>query len=425
MNMIKKFTIIILLLLFLTGCSLKREKQIIQKETEIILAGYAQIFTDTFTETSNTDIISHTSDSGHSWTEIYDKEGDDMASVLASTDILIPKTSDAGAGIFYSADAAPASADYLVEYKCVDCGDTTYDVYGLIRANSDVDAYALWDATGVTSDDTKLSSIVDGSCAQIDTVNEGEINVGLGANNTIITLQASSTEIIGFFDEVGYLYAIDTNITATGEGGIGFGGSACDISGDIDTTSQAIDDFKVYDLADNNTGYQPPSTTGETNNNWSTPTNAYSDDGNYAEEDTIGDAQDYGDFNLTIPAISTIRGIQIIIEGEAGTSGIWVEIGVEVSDDNGSTWSAQKIGRYQASTADIIVFGAANSLWGKSWTASTLDNDHFRVRLTHTNSESTTAGRDLEIDYLAVKVFYDETAAPAEQPYIRQPIFFE
>jgi len=156
-------------------------------------------------------------------------------------------------------------------------------------------------------------------------------------------------------------------------------------------------------LADTITGWSNPTTTGENNNDFTNPTNAYASDDSDATEATVGQKQDYGDFGFNIGAGDTIRGIEVKVEADLSSSGHW-HVGVEVSNDNGATWSTQKLIQYQSPSGDIVkVAGHGRSLWGLTWTAGDLNDENFRVRIEYQAKESGSA-RTLQIDHVSVKV---------------------
>lgn len=390
-------------------------------------AGGDVIFNDTFTEGTDTAITSHTPDVGTSWVDVYNA-GTSRMEVTASSDTVQPDSGGTSDGQIVLASPAPSSADYQVQYTCVDCGFSDEYVMGVIRGTDVFDeangGYMIWDTTDSTADDSILKLVTGpGSCSNLELINEGNINKAFGTNNVVIVLQAVGSEISVFFNDLAFHYVTNTNITAAGKGGFGFGAGPCNSGGDLSAGVQEIDNFKVIELADNNTGWLNPSTTGETNNDWTNPSNAYADDGSYAEEDDNNGLQDYGDFGFSIPAGSPITGVQVrLVWQSGGGTTYWVQAGAEVSLDNGSTWSTQLDGARVAGSTDVEnVFGHANYLWGESWTVTDTADTDFRIRLDHSASESTTGGRDLELDEVAVRIFYDDAPVGGDRRTIIWP----
>jgi len=295
------------------------------------------------------------------------------------------------------------------------------DVFG--EANG---GYVFYDATDSTGDNGNLSRVTSANnCTVLETINAGEISHAHGANNTVIILQAIGSEIAVFTDNVAYFNVTDANITAAGKGGIGMGALPCDTFGDLSTSAQQIDNFSFKEIAGSTTGYAFPSTTGEISNAWTNPTNAYADDAAYAEEDDDGGAQDYGDFGFSVAAGSTIRGLQCAVELESGQA-YWIELGLEVSIDNGSTWSSQLLVRNEPTTPNVYLMGHANYLWGLTWTVDDTADTDLRVRVEQNASQSITSGRDTEVDYIKCQVFSDAGGGePPAAATSAQIIFFD
>jgi hypothetical protein len=407
-----------------------RDKQIPIEPDVTFGAGGDAIFNDTFTDANNTELSVHTPDAGTGWVKNY-TAGTGILDI--DSNVLGPGQQGTSDGAAYYANVTYPSDDYQIQYTCTDCGADDEYVYGVIRGNSsDINqaegAYVFYNASAVDTEDPILARVSGaGICANVDTLDAGQIVTPLGPNSATILLQAVGSEIsahtsAGASTGVAGLFFGTTTTIPSGKGGIGMGALPCVPSGDqgvaTEDDNQRIDDFKVFEIASAATSYSPPSTTGERKNDWSNPTNAYSDDGSYAEEDDVTGGQDFGDFGFSIPAGSTIRGFQMKIEGEAGAISNWVEIGVNVSNDNGATWSATTTARYWDSAPDTYILGHANYLWGLTWTVTDTDNDNLRIKLTHTAAESVTAGRDLEVDYVTGKIFYDP---PAGAPPIAPP----
>ena len=382
-------------------------------------AGGDIVFNDTFTGTDDTLLDAHTPDTGTSWTKVYNVGGSSCSNIatlgITSNELQNICADATTAGAAYLSDATYPSADYQVSYTCADCGANDEHITGIIRSTAAFDeadgAYVFYNASAVTTDNPVLAMVASGStCTALKTVDVGLTALGFafGPDGTTFVMQAAANEISVFRNNVAYHVVTNATNTAAGKGGIGMGGSPCNPSGDLVDGETQADAFSITQIATASTTYNAPSTTGEITNDWTNPTNAYSDDASYAEEDDVGEDQDYGDFGFSIPAGSTIRGIQVKAEAKGGTLGSTVDMGVEVSNDNGATWSSQLTGRWDPE--NTLLFGHANYLWGLTWTVTDTADTDFRIRLAHTASESLSAGRDLEVDYVAVKIFYDEGA---------------
>lgn len=149
-----------------------------------------------------------------------------------------------------------------------------------------------------------------------------------------------------------------------------------------------------------NTGFLFPTGTVEFNE-WTNPTYAYSDDGQYTTAPEDGyHYQGYNTYGFEIPEGATIVGIEMILKSKlsANSGGILVAL---YSTSNAS-W-----GGYQAwntSTVTEFTIGGSSVLWGNTWTADDFSDVNFKSRIA-----SKLAGDGLDtamVDYLKVKVYY-------------------
>lgn len=74
----------------------------------------ATVVNDTFTESSNTALTSHTPDTGTGWTQIYNNMTSGYAQVNATTDYCEPTANENNKGLAYASSPDPASAEYDV-----------------------------------------------------------------------------------------------------------------------------------------------------------------------------------------------------------------------------------------------------------------------------------------------------------------------
>lgn len=401
---------------------------------EVILgAGADVLFDDTFTDTDGVLLDAHTPDTGTSWTQVYQNGGsgcsNDPDLQISGTGTLESDCDDIStAGSGYQADTTYTSADYQVQYDCTDCGTIDEYVWPMIRATAtfaeENGGYVLYDTGPGTIDDPKISIVTgSGSCTELDRIDQGEIAQGYYQDGVTSIFQAQGDEIIAFVDNVGILYDVESTITAAGKGGIGMGALPCETTADLSLTDQEIDNFSIVEIAENNTGWLDPTTTGEISDSWTDPANAYASNDTDATETTPGELQDYGDFGASIPAGSTITGVQVRIEGVGG-SARWRAVCAEVSIDNGSTWASNLCGRIfgdkaSSATDDFMVFGHANYLWGLTWLDGDTDDTDFRIRLEMDAEENT--GGELELDHVSVKIFYDSALITATPNFTVKP----
>ena len=123
------------------------------------------------------------------------------------------------------------------------------------------------------------------------------------------------------------------------------------------------------------TGWKSPSSTGlrGTNDNWSTPTEAYSSNDQYATRTDNGSSdqdQTYEDFTFGVPVGATIDGIEVAIEAKASEN-VSLNITIwNVSDTGG--WSSSE--SQSLTTGESIQYdGGATAKWGATWIPSDFD----------------------------------------------------
>ncbi|QQR65359.1 hypothetical protein IPH92_02135 [Candidatus Kaiserbacteria bacterium] len=371
--------------------------------------GGSVIFADSFTEAADTYPTSHTPNTGISWSSINTSGSGSSNSVkiLASSDTLNGSISDATAGVMYSANTTYNSPDYQVKFTLTTA--PTFDEYlnvGLRMDGTGANGYLL-EGWWADNHDPAIYKVSGGVFTELAT--HDSTNVTLFNNGDIVRGEVSGSDIV-MFDEndIGQIYASDSTFASANKAAIGFGAYR-DVGGDIEVSVPVVDDVEITELG-TTTSWRSPATTGETNNNWVNPTNAYSSNDTRATivADTyVGTgAQDYGDFGFNINSGNEILGIEVKVESLTDSSG-YHDLAVAVSKDNGSSWSSEKTIRYE--DFDISdgtkLAGHALSLWGYTWSPSELSNTNFRVKVRLADRETSTVD-DLGIDQISVKVFY-------------------
>jgi hypothetical protein len=117
------------------------------------------------------------------------------------------------------------------------------------------------------------------------------------------------------------------------------------------------------------------------------------------------DRHRFWDFSLGVPAAATlINGIQVRADMGMNNNGGTNNLCVELSSDAGATWTTPKVQNLTAGSAvTTYTIGAANDLWGRTWTPTNLSNANFRLRLTDVTSQP---NKSFLLEYLAVQVTY-------------------
>lgn len=170
------------------------------------------------------------------------------------------------------------------------------------------------------------------------------------------------------------------------------------------------------------TGYLSPSANaavtsgaGDNNGYQTNPTNAYSDNGAFAVDTNSGsntntsctntgkDKHQFYNYGFAIPAGKTINGIQVRLDAKVDSTGGAPKICVELSSNNGGTWTAAKSTATLTTSEASYILGGAADTWGRSWASGDFSNATFRVRVTNVASNSS---RDFSLDWVAVQVTY-------------------
>ncbi|MCH8920266.1 MAG: DNRLRE domain-containing protein [Chloroflexi bacterium] len=157
------------------------------------------------------------------------------------------------------------------------------------------------------------------------------------------------------------------------------------------------------------TGYLSPSaeaadTGGDGDGFELNPTNAFADDAAFASSmDNSVDRHRFYNYGASIPAGSTISGIEVRLDwwmdDILGTN----SMDVELSWDGGTSWTSAKIGASETTTEQTFSLGGPADTWARTWTDSEFSDANFRVRLT---SNSSSGFRDFFLDWVAVRVYY-------------------
>jgi hypothetical protein len=134
------------------------------------------------------------------------------------------------------------------------------------------------------------------------------------------------------------------------------------------------------------------------------PTNAFADGGGYASNiDDAGDRHRFHDYGISPTAGSTIFGIEVQVDWWLDDTTDENSLGVELSWDGGTSWTAMKTDTQETTSEHTIVLGARNDTWGRTWSVSEFSDANFRVRVT---CNSTGSGRDFYLDWIPVKIHY-------------------
>lgn len=144
--------------------------------------------------------------------------------------------------------------------------------------------------------------------------------------------------------------------------------------------------------------FKRPSSTGDPDNDWTNPTNAYVSDGIKATASFSTLEQSYGGFGFTIPASNQITGIEVKVDGTAEV----YALNVSLSWDGGTTHTSSK-GLSLGITDVVDTVGTPADLWGRTWTPSEFSDTNFRLRIQGTGIGGGT------VDGIEVRVYHQAT----------------
>ena len=121
---------------------------------------------------------------------------------------------------------------------------------------------------------------------------------------------------------------------------------------------------------------------------------------------------------LSIPAGSTILGIQVFMEGYASTTSVTDDPLVFVSNDNGSSFSDGKDASTEPWSTDssahqVEIAGGNSDTWGLSWNATTAAAIQVKFNIP-------TQATAVFLDYVQVRITYEEavTTYPTDDDII-------
>ena len=150
-----------------------------------------------------------------------------------------------------------------------------------------------------------------------------------------------------------------------------------------------------------NTGFKDATATGDDHNSWANPTNAFTSDNNDATETLENGKQDYYNFSFVIPDGATINGIEVNLEGANVGFGNDAVIEVELSWDGGANYTTENKQNSFGIVDEVKTYGGATDKWGRTWTASEINNTNFRLRIEKIDNET-----EDHVDHIEVKIYY-------------------
>ena len=119
--------------------------------------------------------------------------------------------------------------------------------------------------------------------------------------------------------------------------------------------------------------------------------------------DSGKDKHRFRNYGFSIPAASTIKGIQVRLNAKVDSTGVSPKICVQLSWNGGVSWTAAKSTPILGTVLATYNLGGDNNTWGRVWNVNNLTNVNFRVRVIDVASSMY---RDFSLDSIAVRVTY-------------------
>lgn len=157
------------------------------------------------------------------------------------------------------------------------------------------------------------------------------------------------------------------------------------------------------------------SASGDNNGLQTSAGNMLVDDGLYAVDTNSGtntstsctatqkDRHVLSNFGFSIPAGSTIQGIEVKLNSRVDSTSGSPRFCVQFSWNGGSSWTTAVTSATLSTAETMYILGGVTNTWGRTWTNTDFDNANFRVRLTMVASNTS---RDFSLDWVGVQVRY-------------------
>ncbi len=188
---------------------------------------------------------------------------------------------------------------------------------------------------------------------------------------------------------------------ALAKGGLAQFSAQATVTGNAFTTDPC---FPNADTGFLNPTAQAADTGGDSDGFEVNPTNAFADSsGNAGNVDGNGDRHRFYDYGISIDGTCSISGIGLRLDWWLDSISGVSTMGVELSWDGGTYWTAAKTDTVESTTEHTAILGGSADTWGRAWSVSEFSNANFRVRLTSNSDDAT---RDFSLDWVAAKVFY-------------------
>ena len=130
---------------------------------------------------------------------------------------------------------------------------------------------------------------------------------------------------------------------------------------------------------------------------------------------TARDRHRFFNYGLSVPAGSSVRGIEVRLDARVDATGGSPATCVQLSWNGGASWTAARTTPPLTTSIASYVVGGPADAWGRTWTPAELSNASFRVRLINVANSTT---RDFSLDWVAVRVTTGAAAPDSTPPTV-------
>lgn len=148
--------------------------------------------------------------------------------------------------------------------------------------------------------------------------------------------------------------------------------------------------------------YKSPSLSIPPFGQFSNPDKVFSQDLIYASC-TTAKSQQYANFGFSLPAGSSIQGIQIDVTGYCNNSDAYIT--ASLSSNSGFSFSAaHTTTSFKGVKNTNNIVGGTADLWGTTWSVNSFSDLNFRLKLNSSGNMS--GGHQFNIDYVQATLYY-------------------
>ena len=200
------------------------------------------VFSDAFTEAGNIDLASHTPNVGGGWALGVDTSGGSGIIVLASVDEARSLNTIGNQRVIYLATPSPAltGADYDQSFTVTALSTADRPMFVVARWADSSNFYAAGIRPG-SSPNVVIAKMVSGTNTAIASDDVGTISIG-----DVFKFEMRGTTLKLYQDAVEILSVTDSDLSAAGSFGIGFGNALGNALDDIGSNNR-LDDYLVVD----------------------------------------------------------------------------------------------------------------------------------------------------------------------------------